>query len=951
MNCLEWNNLIARHIFNEDSASKNVYLYLSKEDITEIGKSTLLVTNNDAIWKDFICAIKNCLPESKCGSPIIEMAIKVFEDWVNLSNTLYGSNSNFYPPYLIYLILTVLPLTEAHRNFDPRNYYEPFKQFLEKNDLPAEKIDTQNFKKLDVLWDDLLVWANNKKAGSLGVFQLHNFGNPNWIHVGKPLSQCLLSPSNLLKLPDLFNEAKLTPYSNYSSEYFLKIVLFHNDNILKLKDFVYKILKENKDTEIVKAILGIIKKEFQKWNGETERKIVFEHTEKVAKGYTIAKICFQLKINTINEKIEISNRLFSENEYPDNLIFNDIQVNYEINGFSSTVLFNLDYCHEYTDENNKWIARFPNSEIRLFINAGYYQLSNSYFIETNSLSRVNPMYMLCKEEFNSEILTWGENFMSGDFKKIEFEGIPSGFSLFWLRNPQISNPKFETLQILYNKSIETKEGIHLKGKSYHYLYPPYIDIKNADGTENVFIEYTNDGTLIFLEKDKNFKDRFYFPKGIKCNIPFKIKIKDQELASYAYSYELIKTNLEEILKFPYNIPLRNKFGLRTDNLDLSIVKGNDIITKKGFAETQRQYVDLFKRNYVLGITFSSQKNNITYTNYDDPLLSYLSTIKTCTINDFYNNFEFFYNKISSAEKTPENLSRAKKTALYHYSNLGFIECFYESRQIYICPPQLFLIPSQYGRKAIITGARNEELIQKINKYSKKLDIKFNIVNQNDKKNEFLLPNIISLFSFSNDSKRDESKLYDLSKKCDIAFNKDIFNQIGFMIMSSSVNEYRDFMFSNMESPKEDYPWGRYIFNSETFTFDPNYTDNFNKELSLVEYRLDYKLNQKLWMSNKCFNINKTWGRYLVLKRMGKNVILYDKKNEILAIPVLLPLPLLLAKALVMLSGEIPPRQFINYCNKNFLYYLYKNIPESIARHISGIKLGQTLISENINFNI
>ncbi len=947
MDYLEWNALIAKCIFNEENAGKNIYLYLSKEDIIEIGKSIILTPNNDIIWKDFVCAIKESLFDFEYGNPIIEKAKILHEEWVNQNNNIFDQKTYLYPPYIVYLVLTVLPLTEAHESFDPRNYYDPLKEFLKDIDLPIQNIDTQNFKYLDVLWEDLFDWANNKKGGTLGVFQLHNFGNPNWVHVGKPLSQSLLSPNTLLKLPNLFNEARLTPYSNYSDEYFRQIVVYHNKSILTLKDFVYKILKDKKDTEIIKAIIGIIKKEFHKWNGETERKIVTEHSEKTAKGFTVAKICLQLEINYDDEKLKISNRLLSKNEYPENLTFDNLQIAYEINGYSKTAFFDLESSSEFTDENNKWIARFPNSDIHLFVNAGYYQLSSSYYIETENLSIVNPMFLLCRSDLCDEIIKWGSSFNTGDFKKVEFDGVPDDLSLFWFKNPTCSNSQFEELKLFYNKSLEIKGGIKIKGRAYLPIHPPYVDIKNSDGKETLYMEYINDGSLCNLLKDETFLDRFHFPPNIKTNIPFKIKIKDQELSSDIYLFEFVKIFLSDLVNYKYDIPSRDKFGFRTNNNGANIVKGNSLLNKE-YLDKQKFYLKLFKENYQLGINIKTLRKRQKYSFHDDSLLYFLSTKKDCSINDFYDVFEYLYNIYSKSEKTFENLHNAKKNSLYYYSYLGFIECYYDTREIHVCPPQMFLIPTKYGRKAILTGAREKDLIEKLISVAKERNISFNFKKHSDIKNEFLLPNIITLHSVSNDSRIDENNLIKLSKDCNIPLNNNEFIQIGFLLTSSSVDEYRNYVLQNLETDKEDYQWGRYIFNPDKLSFQPNSNSDFNKNLSLVEYRLDFKLNQKLWLSNRCYKIDKNWGRFLVLKRMGKNIILYDGQTEILAIPTSIPLPLLLAKSIIMLSGEIPERIYIQTGKNGFFYYIFKNIPELIAKQLSNVKLGQEIIIQNLN---
>ncbi|MGG1920216.1 hypothetical protein AB1278_00185 [Chryseobacterium sp. NRRL B-14798] len=51
---------------------------------------------------------------------------------------------------------------------------------------------------------------------------------------------------------------------------------------------------------------------------------------------------------------------------------------YEINGWSKTVLLEFNEGLELKDIFNKWIAKFPNRDVRLFVSAGTFQLSNEF---------------------------------------------------------------------------------------------------------------------------------------------------------------------------------------------------------------------------------------------------------------------------------------------------------------------------------------------------------------------------------------------------------------------------------------------------------------------------------------------------------------------------------------------------------------------------------------------
>lgn len=109
--------------------------------------------------------------------------------------------------------------------FKPENAGRDIMFYLTKQDLIKYSRSFFSSKSDDEIWADFI-------HANLGIFELKKFGNRNWIHVGKPFSQCILSPSAINKLPELFYEAGLIPDSVYSKEEFRKIILKHDSKIL-----------------------------------------------------------------------------------------------------------------------------------------------------------------------------------------------------------------------------------------------------------------------------------------------------------------------------------------------------------------------------------------------------------------------------------------------------------------------------------------------------------------------------------------------------------------------------------------------------------------------------------------------------------------------------------------------------------------------------------------------
>ncbi len=64
MKYLEWNIIISAYFFNPSNTGKDIYLYLTKNDIVNITKQHFNEETDDEIWADFITSIKRGVPGS-----------------------------------------------------------------------------------------------------------------------------------------------------------------------------------------------------------------------------------------------------------------------------------------------------------------------------------------------------------------------------------------------------------------------------------------------------------------------------------------------------------------------------------------------------------------------------------------------------------------------------------------------------------------------------------------------------------------------------------------------------------------------------------------------------------------------------------------------------------------------------------------------------------------------
>ena len=425
MKYLEWNNIISTYFFNPANAGKDTYLYLTKNDIINIGSQYFKEQYEVEIWTDFITSIKKGVPGSS-GNVIAKAKYAHSK-----SNLLYHTRQDgspmeidgvpvIFPPFIAYLVFLVLPLIENIENCNLRanNYYGKLNAFLQSNKID-ENIGTSDFcnNQINSLWKDIADWANIKNNGDLGIFNIVPFSNTNWIYVGKVFSQCVLPPKFLNRLPELFESIGLVPDTFYEDQFLKdKIKNIHTDLIPKS---TLDLLK--KDDELSNSIIQTIQRQYKKWSGETHEEI--EEGTKVRKKrkFTIAPLFLQFTVNTNDEKIKFTYRMRSQNDFPEDLKFGEIENLYEINCWSKTLQFEFKEGLELKDNFNKWIAKFPDRDVRLFISAGTLQLSNDFWIETDFLSKTEQMHLLCKNDKQELIKEWGKTFDNGNFKREDFD--------------------------------------------------------------------------------------------------------------------------------------------------------------------------------------------------------------------------------------------------------------------------------------------------------------------------------------------------------------------------------------------------------------------------------------------------------------------------------------------------------------------------------------------------
>jgi hypothetical protein len=941
MKYLEWNNIISAYFFNAANAGKEIHLYLTKNDIISLGRHSFLEESDDEIWLDYISSIKRGLPGS--NGNIIAKA-KFAHAKKNLTGIIKADGTYatideipvLYPPYVSYLTFLVLPLIENVDNnvLRANNYYGRLNKFLSEYQI-TENIGTLDFSnnQINALWEDLGEWANVKNNGDLGLFKVIPFQNNNWIYVGKVFSQCVLPPKFLNRLPELFKYLGLVPNTFYDDKFLKKLILNRSTSLIPRN--TYDFLK--KDDELSNSIIQKIQNHYKKWSGETHEEIEEGTIKRKKRNYIVAPLMLQLKINKNDEFVSFSFRMYSSNDYPVDLKFDELVNLYEFNGWSRTLHLEFKEGIELKDSFNKWVAKFPDRDVRLFQSAGTYQLSNDYWIETHILSKTESMYLLCKKEKQNQIIEWGKTFKTGYFKQEDYDGLPANYSLFSFCNPTHGCPDISILTLYSDKRIKLINGLKVGFRTYSDDFLPEVEIVNSDGNESVFIQYKDSKDKVGLSKNTSFLNRWLLPIGMSLNIDFYIKVENEVFTGNNIAYNLISSKNTAIKVDESKLPKRDSFGRKVISEVEQYSLGSNIVNPN--SQRQIPYKHLFCS------TKTDSSNQITIAKYHhhcgNRFNDFLSLKGVLTTKEFFKAFEFYFAKEFFDESGNYNITKLKRASLNFYDFIGILDYDVETKNVVVNPPQFIFIPTLQGRKVLLIGARDSELVNRIIINAPIYKLQVEISKQFSTNERLLLPDVITVKSFQQPSDNfGEKCLKAFADELNIKYIETSLPQVAFLNFSSDITEYEN---SLQATDENDFDWARYSFDPGSLNFEKSNDNDFDKSFSLIRYKLDeYLYQHKLWKDNNCFQVDMNWGKFIALKYFKKNLILFDSEQNKVAIPIELPLPRLLAESIMLLSGFAPDYRVI----EGRKYRIYENIPSIFTTNLFS-KLKQTPINTKL----
>jgi len=517
MEYLQWNELIARHFFNEENAGKEVLLYVNEDIIEELGQPYGCGID------DFVNSVKEG-PLWAYHEHLCQKALQTYSSWRhrNLS----------FPPYIAYLACFVLA-AGIHGDFAPHAYYPRLRKLLGETDNTSP---LPSFDKMIDLWDDLEKWTVEDKHEELGRFVARIRGG--WWKVGLPLSQTIISKDELKRLPVLFDAAGFDPSAPPSHQVMLKLLRSYGNLVFEKRTL--KVLQAGKgsngDNVLLDNLVEMVLSELEEWNGS----VVFEKKQVNEKDETsICKINAGLRLcihyDPISGKAQTSIRLKTNASYPEGgLVFTNAQYGSSFlceeayQGWSKKIRdeeskpvdaasFSWTNGIRLEDRSNNWIALLKGDKVRLFIPGKPEGLPG--WVESNRLNRNSRFLIAVTEDVSSTVRSWGDQ-NCGSFQELQVTGLPQGWLLFKGDNATNSCENIDVLTIPPFMRLLLRGGVKISsGNTYLCNAPPLIVIENVLGDVEVSINEK------VIAPQKGEKYAWKLPDDVETGELLKIKAK------------------------------------------------------------------------------------------------------------------------------------------------------------------------------------------------------------------------------------------------------------------------------------------------------------------------------------------------------------------------------------------------------------------------------------------
>jgi len=268
-----------------------------------------------------------------------------------------------------------------------------------------------------------------------------------------------------------------------------------------------------------------------------------------------------------------------------------------------------------------------------------------------------------------------------------------------------------------------------------------------------------------------------------------------------------------------------------------------------------------------------------------------------SINKFNATFDALCQPAGISSKEVD-LNNIRRQTIRYLDSLGHCEFDFDSdrRQVFACPPVLVSLPPYGLPKAVLTGARTPSMVRKMKDFVKGNHNSVSHSSTLQRSEHPLLPSAIYIEAVDHDY------LWKVAQAAHIGYYLTAPAAWSLVNFSAGIENVG---YKLVYEDRADINWLKRTFSTDAPTFSKSH--NTENVQGLVEYT-NPQSQQKLhwiWDGNRAAEVDRYWGRYMILADKGVDVLLYDERCHQLVVPSTVPLPHFLARAATLCTGLAP----------------------------------------------
>ena len=951
-----WNKIILKYFFS-DRYDEEIFLSVEYSELIEYAIESEMLNEYIAklnskkeergekkVSNEII--VKNLFRQAFFGKaqPSLKLLLHLIEEKVKVQSE--------NPQTMPLIALFMMPIANRP-DLNSNNYYTKTTEFLTKNGFIGsnESLSCSSFASkgdaLKKMWIQLEEWAKKRQ------FQYHlkvKFTNEKKTYVAPFLAEAVLTATQRMLFKRIFFKAGLVVGQDIPELKALKImtdfghIITYNDR--------NKFAKKLQDYK--RTMIDAFYQAYNKWDGTTivETKTVSDNgNEKYSfedEG-VVNRLYLSMSSSHGDYRFSIianihNSESYESFEYTGN--FGDYEFCVDINGIAEEpkrseqittalskeeeIVFTNKHC-----QNDK--LRYVPSDIILL---------EQYF--TNYISKVTVCkgghyFVLVK---NSQIGKYENWLAQNNAKPCKSHNLDKLYYLYDIESLQTEVTGTQSLRFPKQKKVSLVSTIVVgKEEDVKLLYeglPAYFVIEGVSINSSIRAVFNSDGVieeepLQYIENLRVWK-LSVIDDSKKTDKSFVIYEGTEQLSSTKYKFskcsfpqEFKEISYNEFGEYQSNEDVFNGLNISNDckiNVNLKSLTEN---MQKNGSEPQFSNFDYASKDYILYALSTHQQVDKSY--LDEAINTLLSN--------------------GLIEKIKSGLTNS---LIDNYCRMGYINYAYINGKhtIAVNRPTLIWLPSVYAEKSIVsnqrnvhaslttkictekyfkfllTGARTPIFISKLIEKAKKA----NVIVQIDEHKSPFYPQRIVLWS------EDIETISKFAINNDIQFEKCVYAS-SLLEKLSDVRLYFNHIIER-ESTKDfegiKNSFLGYDYSATDYKSFKTHPQTFNKESSIITYFPDtYSRQTILWYNNHQYEIDLLWSYFVGMMLNNIVVAKYNNEENVITMPKHIKLPMLYARALTMISGDIP-----SYVD-NYRQYKVSNNP--YTNPVSGErilnKLGQT----------